>query len=61
MTTRGRLLGCIEVYASCVKAAVYLLTTRGRLLGCIEVYASSVKAAFYLLTSFKSSIHHLVN
>jgi len=41
--------GCIEVYASCVKAAFSLLTTRGRLLwlyrslcdssGCIEVYA----------------------
>jgi len=30
--------GCIEVYASCVKAALSLLTTRGDSSGCKEVY-----------------------
>jgi len=45
--------GCIEVYASCVKAAFSLLTTRagGHSSGCIEVYALRVEAALSLLTT----------
>jgi len=43
--------GCIEVHASCVKAALSLLATRGDSSGCIEVYASCVKAAFSLLAT----------
>jgi len=54
----GDISGCIEVYASCVEAALSLLTTRGRLLWLYRSLTANkdVKEVYYFkLTSFITS------